>query len=261
MAWIEYLKTLALPFEILLVDDGSDDATFATAECLAAKHVELIPMRIEKPAGFGAALRLALKASRHPLFFYTAFDYPYDPAELKKLLDRIDDVDLATGFRTGRAEPGWYKIVNGAWELWLRIAFGIPRNPMPGWLGAKALWYARLMRFVFGVHIVDIESAFKLFRREVFDRIPIQSEGPFVHTEIIAKANFMTTWMDEIPIAPLPGAAPETLQTELRWRDRWTDMKRVMKHADFGPWPLPARAVEPNSAPDALGSESSPTMS
>ena len=97
------------------------------------------------------------------------------------------------------------------------------------------------MRLVFGVHIVDVDSAFKLFRREVFDRIPIQSDGPFVHTEIIAKANFMTLWMDETPIAPSPGAVPESLRNDLRWRDRWQDMKRVLLNADFGPWPLPAQ--------------------
>src|SRR5262245_43117416 len=186
-AWLEYLKTLGRPFEILLVDDASDDETFPIAESLAAKHAELIPIRLEKSAGFGAALRTALGRSRYPLFFYTSFDYPYEPLELRKLLDRIDDVDLTTGFRTGRIQPGWYRAFRIVRDLFLRVAFGIPRDPLPGWLGVKALWYARLMRLVFGVHIVDVDSAFKLFRREVFDRIPIQSDGTFAHAEIIAK--------------------------------------------------------------------------
>lgn len=241
------------PFEILLIDEASDDDTFAAAECLAVKHAELIPIRLEKPAGVGAALRTAVARSRHPLFFYTTIDYPYQPSELKKLLERIDDVDLTTGFRAGRAEPTWYRVYRTARDLVLRVVFGIPRETLPGWLGAKALWYARLVRLVFGVHIVDIDSAFKLFRREVFDRIPIQSDGPFVHAEIIAKANFMTLWMDEIPIAPMPGAAAVIVRTDFEWRDRWQDVKRMMLHPDFGPWPLTAAersfpAVPPNVA-------------
>jgi glycosyltransferase involved in cell wall biosynthesis len=242
-AWLQYLRTLARPFEILLVDDASDDDTFAAAESVAVKNVELSPIRLEKPTGIGAALRAALQRSQHPLFFYTTLDYLYQPSELKKLLDRIDDVDIATGFRTGRAEPGWYKAFRTVRDAFLRVAFGIPRDPLPGWLGGSALRYARLVRFVFGVHIVDIDSGFKLFRREIFDRIPIQSDGPFVHAEIIAKANFMTLWMDEIPIAPAPEATAAVLATDLNWPGRLADMKRVLAHPSFGPWQRPAPIV------------------
>ena len=86
------------------------------------------------------------------------------------------------------------------------------------------------MRLVFGVHLLDTDGAFKLFRREVFDRIPIQSDGPFVHVEILAKANFLTCWMDEIPI----GASEPNAMPAFSWNGRKRDLRRVLSRPDFG---------------------------
>ena len=53
-----------------------------------------------------------------------------------------------------------------------------------------------------------------------FERIPIQSDGLFVHTEIIAKANFMTLWMDEVPIGAQGGVPPAALEIPFNLRER-----------------------------------------
>src|SRR5438128_192157 len=85
-AWWGYLAKLERPFEIVLVDDGSADDTPKRAEQFAAKHTEVIVVRCEQPRGFGAALRMALERAKHPLFFYTSLDCPYQPSDLQKLL-------------------------------------------------------------------------------------------------------------------------------------------------------------------------------
>jgi len=219
------------------VDDGSTDATPARAQTIAARVPELVLLTHDSPKGYGAGIRTALAPARHPLFFYTSLDYPYQTTDLRKLLDRIDDVDFVSGFRAAHPLPRWYARWRRFADLFLRFAVGLKREPLPGWLGTKQLIYNRAMRTLFGVHIDDVESAFKLFRREIFDRIPIQSNGIFVHTEIVAKATFMTCWMDEIEIGAQGGVPVESLTVPFSLSERWKDLRRLLTNPDFGPWP------------------------
>ncbi|MFL5339349.1 MAG: glycosyltransferase family 2 protein, partial [Gemmataceae bacterium] len=241
-AWVNFLAKRDRPFEILLVDDGSSDDTAKKAELFAARQPGLALLRHEKPQGFGASIRTALARAQHPLFFYSALDYPYLPADLQKLLDRINDVDVVNGCRGALPLPPWAGTVRQVMNLLTRVVIGLRRESAPGWLGIPLNVYGRFVRVLFGVHVLDPESAFKLFRREIFARIPIQSDGPFVHTEILAKANFLTYWMDEIPIGCLTGSTPEALTPPFRWADHWRDLRRVLFHPDFGP-PVPEPAA------------------
>src|SRR5438874_9470137 len=95
--WLRALDRLERPYEFLVINDGSADGTAATADRLAARHAAVRVLRHDARRGFGAALRTGLKDARHPLVFYTACDYPYPPADLKKLLDAIPAADLVTG--------------------------------------------------------------------------------------------------------------------------------------------------------------------
>src|SRR5262249_32453066 len=203
----------------------------------AGKHPNVILLKHDRPRGFGAALRTALEKAQHPLFFYSSFDYPYQPSDLRKLIDRINDVDLVTGFRSAVPVPAVEKIIRRALAVSLRILIGLHSEMLPGWLGFKAHLYARFAQLFFGVHVTDTDSAFKLFRREILTQFPIQSDGPFAHVEILAKTNFLTFWVDEIPIGAQPGAKPVTLLPAFSWRERWRDMKRVFLDPDFLPGP------------------------
>jgi hypothetical protein len=61
---------------------------------------------------------------------------------------------------------------------------------------------------VYGVPLADVNSCFKLFRTDFLKRFPIQSDGDFVHTELVAKATFLTSIMDEVPLTPRPDPIP-----------------------------------------------------
>ena len=80
-----------------------------------------------------------------------------------------------------------------------------------GWLGRAESRYWWKCRLLFGLRVGDINSKFKLFRRHVFDRMVLQSDGEFVHAEILAKANFLGSLMDEIVLGdrPDPPASPD----------------------------------------------------
>jgi len=249
-AWANYLAKLERPFEILVVDDASSDDTAKRVEQFATKHPQVILLRQEQQHGVGAALRVALAQAKHPLFFYTSLDYPYQPADLQKLLERINDVDVVNGLRSALPFPPNVALLRSIYNFAARVLIGVRRESAPGWLGTPLTFYTRLMRTLFGVHLLDPDSSFKLFRREIFARIPIQSNGPFVHTEILAKANFLTCWMDEIAIGAQSNSTPDTLRPKFSWKEHWRDLRHVFFRPEFGEPgpPAPANEVAPVSS-------------
>ena len=117
---------------------------------------------------------------------------------------------------------------------------GMSLEPLPGWLGGKALAYQKLIRLLFAVRLHDIDCAFKLFRRKIFDRIPIQSDGEFVHAEILAKANFLGCYVDEVP-----------LEETAKWiadPRRFAELRHVFRNPDFGPAVLPKKRAKEGAA-------------
>ncbi len=227
--WTAYLGRLKRSWEIIIVDDGSRPA-------VAVERERVRVLRHDYRQGFGAALRTGIAAAQFPLLFYTRADGGYRPADLGKLLGRLAKVHLVSGYRAGRPVPKGLRVTGFCWRWFLRIAFGIPVEPLPGWLGRESVTFQKVVRWLFGVRIGDTDSAFKLFRREIFDRIPIQSDGEFVHAEILAKANFAGCLMDELAI---PVAAD--------WRPdphRWAELRRVFRAPDFGPALLTKRPAK-----------------
>ncbi len=248
--WHDALGKLGREFELFVVDDGSTDAT---AEAVGdRRHVRVL--RHESRRGFGACLRTALAEAKHPLIAYSSLDYPYTPADLGKLLARIGETDLelnrrldvVNGCRTGRPVPGFWTAVGVAYRLFFRVACGMRLEPLPGWLGFREHLRSWLTWVVFGNPLVDQGSAFKVFRKSVLDRFPIQSDGDFVHVELVAKATFTTCIMDELPLTPRPDPVPPS---------RWADFGRVLRNAKFHPPTPPAPpAIVPPCPP---GPESS----
>ncbi len=232
-AWVKALRQRAVPFELILVDDGSQDDTARRTESLRALYPEFVVLRHDQPQGYGAALRTAWTRVQYPLVFITSLDYPYTTSDFRKLLDAIDSCDLVSGFRAAKPLPGWYIAFHRITNVLLRVLVGFSREKLPGWLGFRVHVYNRLMRAILGVQLDDAESAYKLMRREVLASFPIQSDGIFALTEIVAKANFVMEWLDEVPIGAQSGVPASALRIPFRWRDRWRDFRRVFVHPLF----------------------------
>jgi glycosyltransferase involved in cell wall biosynthesis len=246
--WITFLNGQNRVYELILVDDALLDRTAELAEHYPSIRVLRDPIK----RGPGAALRLGLAAAQHPLFFYARCDGCYQPKDVMLLLDEIDKTDVVTGHRIGRRVPLALRCLGFAWRGLFRVVFGLPLEPLPAWLGWRDYGRNLFARIVFALRLHDVQCDFRLFRRSVFRRIPIQSNGPFVHVEVLAKANFVTALMTDVPVSYRPMEAPASW-----WKEAW----HIFAHPDFGlavlPKEMPIAEVQEKSPPPNDKPESS----
>ena len=159
---LSVLENVSSDFEILIVNDGSSDDTGARADALAKAHSQVRAIHHETNLGYGAALQSGFREAQKDLIFYTDGDGQFDISELPGLLDLIPDCDIVSCYRLNRQDPLNRKINGWCWT--------------------------RLVCLVFGLHMRDIDCAFKLYRREVFDNMPLRSTGALIDTEVMARA-------------------------------------------------------------------------
>ena len=215
------LLARARPFEIIVVDDGSTDRTGAIADELAQKHPTVRVIHHDGNRGYGAALRSGFAAATHPLVFYTDSDNQFRAEEIDRLLERIDEADIVTGYRIGR-QDSWKRRV-GSWA------------------------FRRFARAAFGIWVRDVDCAFKLYRREVFDKVVIQSDHYFVDTEVLAKAAFVGYLIDEVGVTHLARRAG---QTKVHLRDALSTLREA--------WRVFRDPTFPDLSPDASGEPTTP---
>jgi len=123
------LPEIAATFEIVIVDDGSRDATPRLADALAAEHEGVV--RVVHHAtnlGYGAALRSGFAAARHELIAFTDGDRQFRVADLGLLTARLaaaDAPDVVAGFRVKRADPSIRSLYASLYRLANRIFFDL----------------------------------------------------------------------------------------------------------------------------------------
>ena len=159
---IEVLEGLKADYEIILVNDGSADQTGARADAIAAGNSRVRVIHHAQNMGYGAALQSGIRAAKKKFIFFTDGDGQFDIGEIKLLLPLIEQNDIVCGYRLDRKDPFVRKL--------------------NGWM------WTRLVNLLFGMHIRDIDCAFKLFRAEIFEGMKMSSDGALISAEILARA-------------------------------------------------------------------------
>src|SRR5436190_14106895 len=172
------LSRVAAKWEIIVVNDGSKDGTAQICDELAENTPDVRVVHHEGNRGYGAALKSGISAARHEYIFFSDSDGQFDLEELPRFLDHARDFDIVAGYRAKRQDP-LHRLIN-AW----------------GW--------NMLVRALLGIRVRDIDCAFKVFRREVFERIQIRAVGAMVNTEILAQAMKFGMKIKELEVRHLP---------------------------------------------------------
>lgn len=191
----ELLQRRFRDWEIILVDDGSFDASPRVTDGLAAADARVRVIHHERNLGYGGALRSGFAHASKQLLFYTVGDAQYDPKELSLLLDRLDGADVVTGFKIRRSDA-FHRRIEG------RVYHGFAR-------------------FFFGLNLTDVDCDFRLFRRHVVDDIlPLEMSGGTIGAEILAKVWRRGYRVAEVPVHhyPRPHGASQFFCARRIWR-------------------------------------------
>ncbi|HWC35216.1 MAG TPA: glycosyltransferase family 2 protein [Mycobacteriales bacterium] len=158
---VEVASRHCTDYEVIVVDDGSSDSTAAIVEKLGASNPKVKLVRHPVNQGYGGALKSGFLAATMDLVFFTDSDNQFDLDELAVFIDLIRSVDVVAGYRIKRRDPLFRRLNAKAWNYLVRALFYVP--------------------------VRDIDCAFKLFRREVFDGLELNSVGAMVNTELMVK--------------------------------------------------------------------------
>jgi len=173
------LPTLTADYEVLVVNDGSTDATAAVLAELARMHARVRVVHHARNMGYGAALRSGFKHARKELIFYTDGDGQYDVRELTQLRALLTDgVDVVNGFKIKRADKLYRKVVGGIYN-----------------------WLAR---FFFRLPIRDVDCDFRLLRRRAVEQLELVSSSGVICVELVRKLHTAGYRFVETPVHHYP---------------------------------------------------------
>lgn len=159
---------MGLGLEIVAVDDGSRDGTVEIAEKLARAHPEIRLIRHAVNQGKGAALRTGFAGATGDVVLVQDADLEYSPADYPKLLKPILD---------GRADVVFGSRFRSAEEMRVLYFWHYAAN--------KGLTF--LSNMLTNLNLTDMETGYKVFRREIVARIAIEENRFGFEPEITAK--------------------------------------------------------------------------
>jgi glycosyltransferase involved in cell wall biosynthesis len=172
---VQAASELTPDYEVIVVNDGSGDATAQIVDELARTYPRVRAVHHARNRGYGGALQTGFRAATKELIFYTDGDAQYDPAELAALWARMTPLtDLVNGYKISRSDPV-HRVVIG------RL-------------------YHHLVSFMFGLTVRDVDCDFRLMRRAIFERIDLAKTSGVICLEMMKKIEDGGFRIVEVPV-------------------------------------------------------------
>jgi glycosyltransferase involved in cell wall biosynthesis len=168
------LTELTMDYEIIIVDDASNDGSGQLADNLSNANNKIKVIHHNQNRKLGGALKTGFSCATKDVIIYTDIDLPFDLFRLKEILPLIFESDIVIGSRIGKRESR------------LRVFYS--------WA------YNNLINAMFSLGIKDVNFALKIFKREVLNDIRLKSEGSFINAEFLAKAKKLEFSIKEVDI-------------------------------------------------------------
>ena len=168
----ELYKILPKDYEVIIVDDGSDDGTYTEAEKAKSKYSNLKVTRHSRNQGKTQAIITGAQIAQGVIIVIFDADLQFAPEDILRLIEKIDQgADMCTGWKQGKYEK---KFVSSIYNL--------------------------LARRIFNLKVHDI-NAVKAFRKEVLDDIDLRKDW---HRYIVPLAAAKGYRIEEIPVQLYP---------------------------------------------------------
>ena len=213
---IDTLTAWVQDFEVIVVNDGSKDATRTIVEAIATTDPRVRLINHATNQGYGAALVSGFEAVTKDLIFFMDSDGQFDIYDLERFFPFIGEYDAVLGYRINRQDT-WMRKLN-AW----------------GW--------KMLVSTVFGLHVRDVDCAFKLYRADFFREHRLETRGAMINAEILYKFTRAGYTYTQVGVHHLPrrggratGAKPAVIARAFRelftyaWKWRAEERKAVQR--------------------------------
>ena len=198
---LEVLPASADRVEVTIVDDGSTDRTGEIAGTLAREDPRIRVIHHMPGRGYGGAVRAGLAGATQPFVAFTDGDLQFDVGDFGRLAGEMaPGVDAVIGYRIKRADPWRRLVIAAVYNFVIRILFA------GGWR--------------------DVDCGFKLFRADVFSRVPLErvrSNGAFFSAELLINLRANGIVMREVGLPHHPrlhhepkGAPPKVIFKAIR---------------------------------------------
>ena len=177
------LDPLDITYEVVFVDDGSVDGTFAVLEGLAARDPRVKVVRLRRNFGQTAALQAGIDWSRGDVLVTMDGDLQNDPADIPRLLAKLGEgFDAVLGLRANRQD-------------------GLVLRKVPSWI---ANW---MIRKVTGTTIRDMGCTLRALRRDLAEALPLYGE---MHRYVPVLCQQHGARLAQVPVTHHPRTAGKT---------------------------------------------------
>ena len=169
------LEKVVDDFEVIVVNDGSKDASAQVLDALALEIPRLRVVHHEVNRGYGGALLSGFAASTKQWVFYTDGDAQYDASEVVGCVQAVRaDTDVVQGWKIGRGDPLYRKVIGRTYHHVVKRLFSLP--------------------------VRDTDCDFRLIRRSLLESVQLRSTSGVICVEMMRRFSETGARFVEVPV-------------------------------------------------------------